>query len=138
MSKDIKVFLDYLSSQTGMPIDQVSRETEESLAGVVEKKYPEGTRISVQIDENHGTLEIYRVWTIVQDGDDDLDPAINMTLTDALTLSPEAAVGEEELSVRLLHLGVAILRHLSNVRLTGHEQRIQLVIAVLFDLHREA
>lgn len=95
MSKDIKVFLDYLSSQTGLPIDQVSRETEESLAGVVEKKYPEGTRISVQIDEDHGTLEIYRVWTIVQDGDNDLDPAINMTLTDALSLSPEAAVGEE-------------------------------------------
>ena len=42
MSKDIKVFLDYLSSQTGLPIDQVSRETEESLAGVVEKNIPKG------------------------------------------------------------------------------------------------
>ena len=95
MSKDIKVFLDYLSSQTGLSVDAVAIETEDALASVIAKRYPEGTRIKVQIDSDQGTLEIFRVWTIVADDLDGIDIALDMPLQQALSLTPEAAVGEE-------------------------------------------
>ena len=97
MSKEIKVFLDYLSSQTGMELADVAREMELALETVVAKnpQYEEEARIKVQIQPEDGQLEIYRIWKIVDDKQEVIHPAHEIRLEDALKLSTEAAVDEE-------------------------------------------
>lgn len=128
MSKDIKVFLDYLSSQTGLALDVVARETEEALASVVAKRYPEGTRIKVQIDAQHGSLEIFRVWSIVPDDQDGIDTTLDMTLTHAQSLSPEVTVGEEIFeSIPVENLGrivaTQVKQHIYKIIREGQNQK---------------
>ena len=78
MSKEIKVFLDYLSSQTGMELADVAREMELALETVVAKnpQYEEEARIKVQIQPEDGQLEIYRIWKIVDDKQEVIHPAL--------------------------------------------------------------
>ncbi len=128
MSKDIKVFLDYLSSQTGLSVDAVAIETEDALASVIAKRYPEGTRIKVQIDSDQGTLEIFRVWTIVADDLDGIDIALDMPLQQALSLTPEAAVGEEIFeSIPVENLGrivaTQVKQHIYKIIREGQNQK---------------
>lgn len=97
MSKEIKVFLDYLSSQTGLDIKVVAHEMELALETVVSKnqQYSEDTRIKVQIDPDNGDLEMYRIWTIIANDSESINPAYEIHLDDALKLSAEASAGEE-------------------------------------------
>ena len=128
MSKDIKVFLDYLSSQTGLSIDDVARETEDALASVVSKRYPEGTRIMVQIETDQGSLEIFRVWSIVADDKVDIDSTVEMPLQQALSLSPESAVDEEIFeSIPVENLGrivaTQVKQHIYKIIREGQNQK---------------
>ena len=67
MSKEIKTFLDYLTSQTGLSAESMASEIEIALEQVVKKskKYPEEAEIKVHIEPNSGDMEIYRVYHIV-------------------------------------------------------------------------
>ena len=67
MSKEIKAFLDYLTSQTGFSAENMASEIEAALEQVVikSKKYPEDALLKVQIDPSSGELEIFEFFTLL-------------------------------------------------------------------------
>ena len=95
MSKEIKTFLDYLTSQTGLSTEDMKCEIEVALEQVVIKsrKYPEDAQIKVHIDPDSGDLEIFRIYRIVKnDESEDYNPNNQMTITEAEKVQIEAGM----------------------------------------------
>ncbi|HAV93476.1 MAG TPA: hypothetical protein DCW33_01250, partial [Proteobacteria bacterium] len=102
MSKEIKAFLDYLTSQTGFSAENMASEIEAALEQVVikSKKYPEDALLKVQIDPNNGELEIFRIFHIVANDHEDINPDCEITIDEAeriqleADMTPDAAAGQ--------------------------------------------
>ena len=102
MSKEIKAFLDYLTSQTGFSAENMASEIEAALEQVVikSKKYPEDALLKVQIDPNNGELEIFRIFHIVANDHKDINPDCEITIDEAeriqleADMTPDAAAGQ--------------------------------------------
>ena len=94
MSKEIKTFLDYLTSQTGLSVESMASEIELALEQVVmkSKKYPEEAEIKVQIEPHSGDMEIYRVYHIVASDTEDINPEKEITIDDAEKIQIEAGM----------------------------------------------
>lgn len=102
MSKEIKAFLDYLTSQTGFSAENMASEIEAALEQVVikSKKYPEDALLKVQIDPSSGELEIFRIFHIVTNDHKDINPHCEITIDEAeriqleADMTPDAAAGQ--------------------------------------------
>ena len=92
----LKLFLDYIQGQTGMETQDIAEEMAAALQSVIikNKLYPENAQIQVQIDPNSGLLEIFREWTIVDNDKTPLEDHTELPLDLALSITDEAAVGE--------------------------------------------
>ena len=97
MSKEIKAFLDYLTSQTGLSAENMANEIEVALEQVVmkSKKYPEDAQIKVHIDASNGDLEIFRIFNIVNDSLDDINPNYEVTIKQAEKIQQDAGMNPE-------------------------------------------
>ncbi|MAV28376.1 MAG: transcription termination/antitermination protein NusA [Legionellales bacterium] len=94
MSKEIKAFLDYLTTQTGFSAENMASEIESALEQVVikSKKYPEDAMIKVQIDPSNGELEIFRVFYIVENDSETLNQHNEVTIQEAESIQKEAGM----------------------------------------------
>ena len=91
----LKVFLDYIASQTGMSEKEVAEEMSVALEAVIAKNghYPSEASIHVQINPQSGLLEIFREWEVV-DKESITNHEKQMSLEDAQELSDEVAMGQ--------------------------------------------
>lgn len=94
MSKEIKTFLDYLTSQTGLSAESMAAEIESALEQVVvkSKKYPEDAQIKVQIDPQSGDMEIFRVFNIVSNHQPEINPNYELSIDEAEKMQLEAGM----------------------------------------------
>lgn len=94
MSKEIKTFLDYLTSQTGLSAENMASEIAIALEQVVikSKKYPEEAVIKVQIDPSTGDMEIFRVFYIVNNDKADIENECEITIAEAEKIQIEAGM----------------------------------------------
>ncbi|MEC8882617.1 MAG: transcription termination factor NusA [Pseudomonadota bacterium] len=94
MSKEIKTFLDYLTSQTGLSAESMASEIELALEQVVikSKKYPEEAEIKVHIEPDSGDMEIYRVYHIVANNTEDIHPEREISIDEAEKIQVEAGM----------------------------------------------
>ncbi len=92
MSKEIKTFLDYLTSQTGLSAESMAGEIESALEQVVvkSKKYPEEAQIKVHIEPSSGDLEIFRVYNIVDT--EVMNPDFEISIEEAERIQLEAGM----------------------------------------------
>ena len=91
----LKVFLDYIASQTGMEEKEVAEEMAVALEAVIAKNghYPTDANIHVQISAQTGLLEIFREWEIVNSEDIE-NIERQMSIEDARELSDEISLGQ--------------------------------------------
>ena len=100
MSKEIKTFLDYLTSQTGLSAESMAGEIELALEQVVvkSKKYPEEAQIKVHIDPSSGDMEIFRIFNIVDTEITNPDNEISIEEAERIQLEagmqPDAKAGQ--------------------------------------------
>ena len=94
MSKEIKTFLDYLTSQTGLSAESMASEIESALEQVVvkSKKYPEDAQIKVQIDPHSGDMEIFRVYNIVSNTAENINPDYELSIDEAEKMQLDAGM----------------------------------------------
>ena len=94
MSHEIKTFLDYLTSQTGLSIEAMAEEIATALEQVVvrTKQYPDEAEIKVQIDSSSGEMEIFRVFQIVEEKTETFNPENEITIADAEAMQVEAGM----------------------------------------------
>ena len=97
MSKEIKTFLDYLTSQTGLSAESMANEIAMALEQVVMKsrKYPEDAEIKVHIDPNNGDMEIFRVFHVVNNDKDDINSENEITTKEAEKIQIEAGMNAD-------------------------------------------
>ncbi|MEC8461045.1 MAG: transcription termination factor NusA [Pseudomonadota bacterium] len=92
----VKLYLDYIQSQTGLDVTDIAEEMATALESVIIKNrhYPTGAKIHVQIDPSSGLLEIFREWLIVSDQQDPVQTEHEMPLHTASAMTDEATVGQ--------------------------------------------
>ncbi len=83
-ASQIPLLAKIMSDEKGIEIEEVFTAIEVALASIVAKQYPEDASFKVRIDHKTGEMETVRIWTVVDDTEEELElPNCQMMLSKA-------------------------------------------------------
>jgi N utilization substance protein A len=103
MSKDLLEVVDAVANEKGVEREAVFTALETALAAAVRRSYEDRLDVRVALDRTSGTYEAHRRWLVLPEGQEPLDPEIEIALADARAKRPDIEPGdyvEEPLAVR--------------------------------------
>ena len=93
MSKEVLLVVESVSNEKGVPPGVIFEALELALATATKKRYEDEIDVRVAINRHNGNYETYRRWTVVAE-ENFQDPAIELTLDQAVERKADARIGE--------------------------------------------
>jgi N utilization substance protein A len=103
MSKDLLEVVDAVANEKGVDREAVFAALETALAAAVRRSYDDRLDVRVSLDRTSGTYEAHRRWLVLPEGQELVDPEVEIALADARAKRPGVEPGEyveEPLAVR--------------------------------------
>ena len=95
MTQNIITYIQVLAAEKNLEPEDIFTALELALATVTEKNYEGDVHLQCQIDRKSGESTYHRVWTVVDDNEDEFNPDRHIRLKDTLKDYEGLEVGDD-------------------------------------------